>query len=236
MKNITRIDDEVQRGQETDGQLQADTKTNGRDLEPKVLPAAPILAADGNATPLPDDSFDPKRLRLSQDFAAELGVKKILLTVPVKKPDKQTFYRIHPDPAYYVETAVLEIKEDRETYLVDPGLRVELSTEIVFKVLFTAITKQGVLSLLPVRLPGTDGRLDEWNRSLMEAVERAKRKWIRISANMHLGAYEVFEATANLPDPEWPQLSFKEILRLAFKDRFINTPDHPVIRKLRGEV
>jgi hypothetical protein len=175
-------------------------------------------------------------LRLSQDFAAELGVKKILLTVPAKKPDKQTFFRIHPDPAYCLQTAVLELKEDRENYLVDPGLRVDLSAEIVPKVLFTAITKQGVLFLLPLRLPGIDGRLDEWNRSLMEAIERAKRQWIRISANMHLGAYEVFEATANLPDPEWPQINFKEILRLAFKDRFINTPDHPVIRKLRGEV
>jgi hypothetical protein len=236
MKNITRIDQEVQRGQEVDDQSQTETKTNGHDLEPKVLPAAPILAADGNGTPPPDDPFDPKRLRLSQDFAAELGVKKILLTVPAKKPDKQSFFRIHPDSAFCLQTALMELKEDRETYLVDPSLRADLSAEIVPKVLFTAITKQGVLFLLPVRLPGNDGRLDEWNRSLMEAVERAKRKWIRISANMHLGAYEIFEATANLPEPEWPQISFQETLRLAFKDRFINTPDHPVIRKLRGAV
>jgi hypothetical protein len=197
-----------------------------------VPPRKPPTSID----PPLEDPFEPQRLRLSQNFAAELGVKKILFTVPVKRPDKQTFFQIHPEPSYYVETAVLEMKEDRETYLVDPGLRVDLSAEIVAKALFTAITKQGVLFLLPVRLPGTDGRLDEWNRSLMEAIERARRKWIRICANMHLGAYEVFEATANLAEPEWPQLSFKEILRLAFKDRFINSADHPVIRKLRGEV
>jgi hypothetical protein len=63
----------------------------------------------------------------------------------------------------------------------------------------------------------------------------AAGKWVRVAANMHLGAYEVFEATANLPGPEWPELSFQHLLRVAFKDRFIQEMDHPVLRKLRGE-
>jgi hypothetical protein len=46
----------------------------------------------------------------------------------------------------------------------------------------------------------------------------------------------VFDACGDLPDPEWPNTPFRELLRVAFKDRFIDNLDHPVLRKLRGEV
>jgi hypothetical protein len=53
---------------------------------------------------------------------------------------------------------------------------------------------------------------------------------------MGLGAYDVFQAQGHLSEPEWPQLPFGELLRIAFRDRYISTPDHPVLRRLRGEV
>jgi hypothetical protein len=53
---------------------------------------------------------------------------------------------------------------------------------------------------------------------------------------MALGAYDVFEATATLPEPQWPDQSFQELLKVGFKDRQIDSLDHPVIRKLRGEI
>jgi hypothetical protein len=44
--------------------------------------------------------FDPAALRLDQSFAEMVGVKKLLTTVPVRKPNRQDFVRVHPDPAY----------------------------------------------------------------------------------------------------------------------------------------
>jgi hypothetical protein len=64
----------------------------------------------------------------------------------------------------------------------------------------------------------------------------AESKWVRVSANMPGGMYDVVQAVAELTEPEWPDLPFAEILRLAFKDQFIRSPDHPVLRALRGEV
>ena len=94
---------------------------------------------DGDARPNP---FDPARLRLSQYFAASLGVKKQLLTVPVRKPAKESWVQTHPDQSYRIQTAVLELKEDREIYLVDPELWSELATESTFspRALFAAET------------------------------------------------------------------------------------------------
>lgn len=191
----------------------------------------PDPAPVGHADPFNDLG----KLRLSQDFAASLGVKKLLTTVPVRKPTGQEFIRVHPDEAYRLQTAVLELKDERETYLVAPELWGELPGELKPVALFTAVNRQGVVFLWPVKLPGEDGRVDEWNRSALEAADHAAQRWVRVKANMSLGAYEIFEATGDLPSPVWPDTDFTTLLRTAFKVRFIDSMDHPVIRRLRGE-
>jgi hypothetical protein len=181
--------------------------------------------------------FDPQALRLDQSFAEKVGVKKLLTTVPVRRPNRQDFVRVHPDPAYRLTpAAIIELKEDREVYLVTPAMAMELAGEFATATLFTMVNRQGVLHLLPVKLPGPDGKHNEWHRSLAEAAELAMGRWMRISANMSLGAYEVFEATGDLPDPTWPDLPFQEILKIAFRDHIVDRADHPLVRRLRGAV
>ena len=187
-------------------------------------------------TPSQPAAIDLAKLRLTQDFASQVGVKKIITTMPIRKPDRQWFNRVHPDPDWRLETAVLEVKEDRETYLVKPELWSELPGELVPKVLFTAVNRQNVVFLWPVRLPGHDGRHDSWNRSALEAAAYAQQGWVRVAANMSLGAYEIFQASADLPEPEWPDIPFQKLVEIAFKDRYIQTLDHPVVRRLRGEL
>ena len=153
--------------------------------------------------------FDPAALRLDQSFADSVGVKKRLMTVPVRKPNRQDFVRVHPDPSVRLTpAAIIEVKEDREVYLVTPNMAQELPGEFAAATLFTAINRQGVLHLWPVKLPGPDGKHNEWHRSAAEAAELAMKRWVRLTANMSLGAYEVFEATGDLPEPVWPEIPF----------------------------
>ena len=165
-----------------------------------------------------------------------MGAKKLLMTVPVRKPTRQEFIRVHPGEDWRLQTVALEVKEERETYLVDPSLWPFLPGEITPKVFVTAVNRQDIVFLWPIRLPGSDGRGDQWNRSALEAALRAETSWISVKANMSLGAYEVFEAAGNLPEPEWPEIGFKELLEIAFRDNFIQSLEHPVIRSLRGEL
>jgi hypothetical protein len=183
------------------------------------------------------DPFDPEALRLSAEFSASVGVKKALLTVPVRKPAREWFVRVHPDPDYRLQTAVLELKEAGETYLVSQTLWSALVGESTLspRILYTAINRQNVVFLWPVRLPGPDGRLDAWSKSALEAAELAQAKWVRVQSDLTLGAYSVYYAD-NLSNPDWPDLSFRELLRIAFKDRVIQSLDHTVLRQLRGEV
>ncbi len=182
--------------------------------------AAQIGQPNGSPVNTAFDPFDLARLRVSQDFIAQAGVKKLLTTVPVRKPSREWFVRTHPDQEYHFQTFVIELKEDSEVYLVDRTLWPELASESTFspKVLITTANRQGVITLWPIRLPGSDGRLDDWNRSALEAAKLASQKWIRIQANRSLGSYEVFEASGNWDAPDWNVPSFQELLRIAFKE------------------
>lgn len=183
------------------------------------------------------DKFNPENLRLSQNFLAMGGgVKKHLLSVPVRKPNKQDFVRVHPSKNYRLEGLVLEIKDENETYLVQPSLYNELLGDAVPKVILTAITKQNALFLWPIRLPDTDGKLDTWNSSALEAAKIAETAWVRVSSNKHMAGYDVYEAIGTFQEPEWPDTSFSELLKIAFKDRFIENLDHHALKKLRGEI
>ena len=50
------------------------------------------------------------------------------------------------------------------------------------------------------------------------------------------GFFDAFPAAGVIPDPEWPELTYNEILKLAFKGRpMIDSFDHLVMKNLRGE-
>jgi len=191
----------------------------------------------GAASATAPDPFDPEALRLSQNFAATNGLKRVLLSVQVRKPVNNWFVRVHPLAAYRLETKVIELKDNNEMYLVAPSLWSSLGTESTFaaRALYAAINRDGVPFIWPVRLPSSEGKIDEWSRTAKEAAALAMKNWVRLAANMSSGNYVVTVASASLGEPTWPQESFKELLEIAFKAKYIDTLDHPVLRKLRGE-
>jgi hypothetical protein len=188
-----------------------------------------------NSTPNPFDNLSA--FRLDQSYADTVGVKKLLTTVPVRKPNRQDFVRVHPDPNFRLTpAAIIEVKEDREVYLITPNMAQALPGEFATVTLFTAVNRQGILHLWPVKLPNPEGRHNEWHRSAAEAAERAMEKWVRVTASMSLGAYEIFEASGDLPQPVWPDCSFQEILKIAFRGRLVDCANHPLVQRLQGIV
>lgn len=183
------------------------------------------------------DLLDLENLALSQDFARASGVKKLLTTVPVRKPNRHEFVRVHPGTDFTLSALALFIKEERdEIFLVPRGLGEELSAEVRPVSLFTTINRQGVVTLWPVKLPGSDGRQDQWNASALAAAAQAKTHWTRVAANMSLGAYEISIAAKDLAPPVWPDNPFQELLGIAFRGRIIDSIDHVVLQRLRGEI
>jgi hypothetical protein len=201
--------------------------------DPNTMPDMQPPTEQQASTP---DPFDPTNLRLSQSFVETAGVKKLLTTIPVRKPSPQDFVRVHPDSAYRENFPIIELKDEREEYIVVADLVPAQVGEFVTKTLFTAINRQGTVFFWPVRLPSPDGKNLDWWRSGREAAELAMKSWIRVRANMNLGAYDIFQAESVIADPEWPQLGFWELIKIAFRDHLVDRIDHPVIKRLRGQV
>ncbi len=194
-----------------------------------------LQAVDPNAsTTAAPDPFDLASLRLTPSFLDTSGVKKLLTTVPARRPSPQEFVRVHPSSDYREGFAMIDLKDDREDFLVRPELLSELTGEVVYKTIFTAINRQGVIFLWPIRFPAPDDRKSDWPRSAREGAEMAMGQWIRLKANMSLGAYEITVAESIMAEPVWPELSFQELVRIAYRDRMVTSLDHAVVKRLRG--
>ena len=180
-------------------------------------------------------------LRLGQDFADGLNVTQQLLRVRVQKPSNVSFIRTHPSTEYRFTATLIVLKEEKEHYLVPGSLRDHLASEPTFGAyaLFTAIARPGGQPFLwPVRLPGPDGHMNSWPQSEIDiATGVATTHWVRVVSTKAVGAYVSTAAPASdsWGDPKWPTLPFNKLLALAFKDKVINSLDHPVLRRLRGE-
>lgn len=178
--------------------------------------------------------FDLGALRLSQTFGESLGVKRLVTRVPVRKPPKTAFFRVHPGEDWRLPTMILELKEEGETYIVAPAVRDLLPELQRAAVLHTAIDRQDNVFLIPVPLPGPDGRRNPWHDSLASVVSTAEHKWVRATANLGIGAYDLHVARGSLPEPVWPDMGFAELVQIAFRNRVIDSADHPVVRQMEG--
>jgi hypothetical protein len=132
-----------------------DELQQGRDVMSKPT----LQAVDPNITTTPTpDPFDLASLRLNPSFFETAGVKKLLTTVPARRPGPQDFVRVQPAPEYRENFAMIDLKDDREDFLVRPEILPELVAEVIYKTLFTAINRQGVVFLWSIPLPTPDDR------------------------------------------------------------------------------
>lgn len=185
----------------------------------------------------PSDPFDTERLRSAA--LADIGVERITLTVPVRRPGRSEFFRVRPDPGYTVDWFVLERNDEmtRETFWVTDEFRGELLDELRPVRIFVCMNKHGTVFLWPAKLPTPDSSIGRrWSESALEIAEFAKSSWVKLVGKRDLGAYEMFKARGDLGEPAWPDKTLSELLRIGFKDRLINSLDHPVLRELAGEL
>jgi hypothetical protein len=206
---------------------QPNRKSNGATESPAI---------DAAALPQSPNIFDDlEALRL--DTVASLdGTTEVLGHVPVRKPGRVEFFRCHTDPAMSLAASIFEDDEERETYFVAPSARQFLLGHLKPVLLVACISRQNSVFIWPVPLPKEEGekRGRAWGATARQAADLARTTWIRIRADMSLGAYRIAKAEGALPDPIWPTQTFTELLTIGFADRIVSDGTHPIIRKLRG--
>ena len=103
--------------------------------------------------------------------------------------------------------------------------------------LVLTITRQGRLHLWPIRSlhdPNANSAAKEWASSALDMALVAQEEWIQVIAAAQGTGYERVVALKKLPEPVWPDLSFVEIFKIAYRETFIDRADHPAILELTG--
>ena len=180
--------------------------------------------------------FDISSLRLPANYGATFGVKKLLTNVPVSKPSKQQFFRAHQSEEMVFDGFLLEKKDSQENYLLVPEVASVVEAIVRPVRLHAAIDRQNNVFLIPVPLPNESGNRYQSHEALAQAVELSKTKWIRMNWNGGVKSYDIFEAAADIPDPEWPNHTIDQLVDVGFRGKVIADIGHPVIQTLLGRM
>ena len=181
------------------------------------------------------DPFDPEALKLSEKDRRELGVQITLVELQCRKPGKQEWVRTNPE--LVLDTSLLKLEDSGEFYLVPPDLRLHSDIFEMAKPyrIQLAVTRAGSPFLWPAVIPEDGGAGASWHRSALQCQKLAETEWTRVVSDRGANAYVPRTTTADLPDPKWPDNNMRSLLELSFRARVIDSPDHAILKMLRGE-
>jgi len=212
---------------------------------PVLEPAQEVSTPSNNtadyvsATPsvnLAGSKYDPKLYRQAQNVRMDDSVtaaRKMQTIIPVRKPSKKQFVFVHPDPEYRA-TNMPTIQDEAmgEIYLLAANLAfpADIENKIDFLNLAAAITPEGSVFLWHFK-----NSTNSWSESARIAIREASRRWVRVIPDKSSNGYILETPMVAPPPPTWPELTFVEMLESAFGPRYIDSLNHPMIKKLRGD-
>jgi hypothetical protein len=180
------------------------------------------------------DPLDPAAMRAllpNMDMSAPE-----MLAINVGRPSDEEFFRTHPDDAFTMLNNVVE--HGRRTYVVAPSMIHECGAKVRTAVLVTYFGEYSGVGIWPIRRPrGSESNFGSWwATSALELVARARGLWVRLESNQAASRYDCIVAHDDRGEPRWPDVSFADLLKLAFGGGgVIDNRDHPVLKALRGE-
>ena len=190
-------------------------------------------------TPARKRKINLDRVKAKASQQSVIGVTTEYTVIPIRNPKPDEFFRVTPGEGYSMNVNILQMKTDNEWYLVDKDTLPQIQLESQLKVmqLYVCVTQNSTPFLCLIPLPDSDGRLNSWHESGHKSMEEAKSFWVRRQADKSNGGYLITKASnAQLPDPKWPTESLEDLIEKAFDRYYIDTIDHPVLRRLRGEM
>ena len=180
--------------------------------------------------------FDPSRFAMPSTGAEEFGTRKIRSVIPVNRPGKMEWVQLldHPD-FLLLGAAFLDLQDGGRLYLVVPEIAAQLADDVKLVKLAPGLTRQDKLFLWPCPMILEGNTPNPWHTSHNDAFNAAKNGWIRMKSNRACGFYDIIEPKKIMPEPDWPDMSFADMLQIAFNDdHIVDRDDHPALRRLKG--
>ena len=155
-----------------DSVLRDEPDVSGESVGESEKPLQEEFPMSKEEPPAASQPTDFSQFALSQNFGAQIKVIKRLTTVPVRKPSKTQWFRIHPE--YKLDVLLLKYGDRGDDfYLVVSSLADQLIDLAQAFKLVVAVDRQGVVFVWPLRLPDAERPL-AWHLSALEAASHAE--------------------------------------------------------------
>jgi hypothetical protein len=215
----------------------------------KIIPNTNMSSTDINLTVNDDNAENVVRKELKTSLVGlnleelestddDISVSVMLdQPVPVRKPDKQKFFRVIAGKDWEKVYNLLYLNEEKEYYILSKEvLRSLEANETVRVKLNVAYDSDGLIFMLPVTRPDINGKQHTASISMDKAVELAKTTWVRTRYNAKTQAYDIFTATVAFSEMKLPEgKTYSDYLTLAFEGKYIDSPENPIIKNMRGK-
>jgi len=181
--------------------------------------------------------FDLSEFYVPQGVSeGDISAEKILTSVPIRKAKKAEFVRSHADIAYQREFYLYEDKDgDGAYYVVHPRLVSEITAFVAQYLIVLCVNSNDVPFFFPVKL--SDTKMNAKHKAnALQFVELTKTKWTRRTWNETAGEHDLFVAKNMAKEPVFPDESIEDLLKLAIRGGMIKSTDHPLYKKLLGEM
>lgn len=179
-------------------------------------------------------NFNFKDLILSDSYRTTAASTDDIGKIQVRSPGKMDFFRVHPSDEYSAQFLILENPREKKTYLVSAALEDALQGDAFRAMVALCANQHGEKFLFVAKLPSYGG--ESYATTRLEAMDLARTEWVRLRNTPMQKGYEIVKATSSFPEPNWPAETFECLLGQAFENRVVNSSDHPMVKKLLGEM
>ena len=232
--NVVRRDDHesVPPGKtDTDLTLKEASHEKPADALAEFAPVEPPPAA---GIPDPESELSAYKSTSKVDVVVKRPIR--ISTLQIRKPNSQEYIRVMPGQERILPLFKSSVDGDK-LYLFRREVKHLLPANAIrlYRIVLAKSLRATVPFLWALPIPQDDkGRT--WHESGDAASRDGEGQWVKVVSDMVGGCYVVYPAAGELPEAEWPSEPLAELILLAFKNQRIDTADHPVIRRLNGEM
>jgi hypothetical protein len=173
------------------------------------------------------EEYDPWDLDAARNRQKKERRVRVVTTYRISnRPREGSFFRVNPDSAYQYR-ALLYLERNEKgivdtTYLVDWRFQEELEDSDLARffqpaLLLLAIEWQSSKPYVHyIKEPRDDQRDNDYWVTARTVADKAMKEWVQCLSGE--GGYDYNVARKKHPDPQWPNLSFGEILKSLSRD------------------
>lgn len=158
-----------------------------------------------------------------------------ITVIPIRQPRGDEFFRTDPRETMTMALNILTLKDEQEEYLIYEDVldAIGFETMVKKKTAFVLYTMTNIPFIATIPLPDEQGKLNQWHKSALLTIEKAKTHWIRRQADKLNSQYTTQQAKPGIcPELKLTDLTMEEVIEQAFRDFIIDRIDHPVLTRL----